>query len=179
MSEAMNQFIEEVREIIRECEAEEDVTSQVLEAMDGLMDVPDLIDSSYMKVRKGANVIHPVHIEKDGSFSIATEVRDVGQVSGIHDHGTWGVVGIYQGVGHEERFQPPIDGPPICIEEWDVEEGEILISVTSDADIHRVRCASDIPCVGIHVYGANIGSLKRHAYNPKTGKKKKFVSGWG
>jgi predicted metal-dependent enzyme (double-stranded beta helix superfamily) len=150
----------------------------VLEAMDEMMDVPDLIEPRYMQVKKGESVFHPVHIEKDGSFSIATEVRDVGQASTIHDHGTWGVVGIYQGVEHEERFQPPMDGPLICTEEWDFEEGEIFICSVSGTDIHRVRCASDIPCVGIHIYGANIGSLKRHSYDPRTGKKKKFVSGW-
>ena len=178
MSEAMDQFIEEVREIVREGETEDEVTSRVAELMEGLLDLPDLIKSEHLQVKIGSDVLRPLHVEEDGSFSIATAVWNVGQKTPIHDHGTWGVVGIYQGVEREERFRPPFDGPPKCDQEWEAEEGEVFVCCTSDEDVHRVSCGSDIPCVGIHVYGADIGKIERHIYDAKTGKAKKFVSGW-
>ncbi len=179
MSEAMAQFIEEVREIVREGGTEEEMTSKVAEVMEGLLDLPDLFNPEHLRITKGSYVLHPLHIEEDGSFSIAAAVCDVGQVTPIHDHGTWGVTAIYQGIEREERFRPPFDGPPKCDQEWEAEEGEVFVCCTSDEDIHRVSCGSDVPCVGIHVYGADIGAIERRIYDVKTGKVKTFVSGWG
>lgn len=34
------------------------------------------------------------------------------------------------------------------------------------------------PTVGIHVYGGNIGTIRRQSYDPATGEVTSFVSGW-
>jgi 3-mercaptopropionate dioxygenase len=47
---------------------------------------------------------HPLHIEPDGSFSIVALVWRPGQVTPIHDHVTWCVFGVVQGVEYEELF---------------------------------------------------------------------------
>lgn len=45
-----------------------------------------------------------IHIEGDGGFSLYALVWSPGQWTPIHDHGTWGVVGVYEGVLHECNF---------------------------------------------------------------------------
>ena len=46
-------------------------------------------------------------------------------------------------------------------------------------DIHEVANAyDDRASISIHVYGANIGAVARHVYEPATGAKKNFVSGY-
>ena len=45
-------------------------------------------------------------------------------------------------------------------------------------DVHQVRCGGDTPVVGIHVYGADIGTLPRRSYDPHTGAVSWFVSTW-
>jgi len=46
-------------------------------------------------------------------------------------------------------------------------------------DIHEVSNAlADKPSISIHVYGANIGAVKRHVFDPATGADKPFVSGY-
>src|SRR5687768_10547469 len=47
---------------------------------------------------------HTLHVEPDGSFSIIALVWRPGQVTRIHDHVTWCVFGVIQGVEHEELF---------------------------------------------------------------------------
>ena len=47
---------------------------------------------------------HRLHIEPDGSFSIIALVWRPGQVTRIHDHLTWCVFGVIQGVEYEELF---------------------------------------------------------------------------
>src|SRR3954471_17929972 len=45
---------------------------------------------------------HNLHIEPDGAFSIVALVWRPGQITRIHDHVTWCVFGVIQGVEHEE-----------------------------------------------------------------------------
>lgn len=46
-------------------------------------------------------------------------------------------------------------------------------------DIHEVSNAyADRTSISIHVYGANIGAVKRHVFDPATGLEKPFVSGY-
>jgi 3-mercaptopropionate dioxygenase len=47
---------------------------------------------------------HTLYVEPDGSFSIIAVVWRPGQLTRIHDHVTWCVVGVIQGVEHEELF---------------------------------------------------------------------------
>jgi predicted metal-dependent enzyme (double-stranded beta helix superfamily) len=45
-------------------------------------------------------------------------------------------------------------------------------------DIHVVSNTSDKVAVSIHVYGANIGAVRRHVFDPATRQPKEFVSGY-
>jgi 3-mercaptopropionate dioxygenase len=47
---------------------------------------------------------HTLHVEPDGSFSIVGLVWRPGQITRIHDHVNWCVLGVIQGVEHEELF---------------------------------------------------------------------------
>ena len=51
---------------------------------------------------------HPLYTAPDGAFSIVALVWRPGQVTPIHDHVTWCVFGVIQGVEYEERFT--VDG---------------------------------------------------------------------
>jgi predicted metal-dependent enzyme (double-stranded beta helix superfamily) len=125
-------------------------------------------------------VMYPLYVAPDGSFSIASAVWDVGQGTPVHGHETWGVVGIYSGVESETRFakpsEPDVALTPLGTHAWTA--GQVTVCCTTDDDVHQVRCGGDEPVVGVHVYGANIGSLQRRAYDPETGAVRWFVSDW-
>jgi predicted metal-dependent enzyme (double-stranded beta helix superfamily) len=125
-------------------------------------------------------VMYPLHVADDGSFSIASAVWNVGQGTPVHGHETWGVVGIYRGVEVETRYVKPTrpDVPLVQdgADEWGA--GEVTVCCTTDDDVHQVRCGGDEPVVGIHVYGADIGTLPRRSYDPETGAVHWFTSAW-
>ena len=52
---------------------------------------------------------HTLHAEPDGSFSIVALVWRPGQITRIHDHITWCVFGVIQGVEHEELFDAELN----------------------------------------------------------------------
>ncbi len=184
MSKAMQHFIEALEKIVTQGGTEVEVTAKVADLLEPILGEPDLLTPEQMVMKDRGYAMHPVHVAADDSFSIAAMILDTGQITPIHDHGTWGVIGIYKGAEHEERFlreeNVPLDQSASVqiLPSNDVTAGHVHICCTSDKDIHRVSCRTDEPCVGIHVYGANIGMIKRHSFNLETGMAKTFVSGW-
>ncbi|NKY57327.1 hypothetical protein [Nocardia flavorosea] len=125
-------------------------------------------------------VMYPLHVAADRSFSIASAVWNVGQETPVHDHGTWGVIGIVAGLEKERRYAPDAGSPNglSFLGEDFLRPGDVEVCCTTDQDVHAVAAASDVPCVGIHVYGADIGTLPRRSYNTADGSVKTFVSAW-
>lgn len=125
-------------------------------------------------------VMYPLYVAADGSLSIASAVWNVGQGTPVHGHETWGVVGIHSGTEVETRYEKPAvpDVPlvPQGTAEWHA--GAVTVCCTTDDDVHQVRCGGDRPVVGIHVYGADIGTLPRRTYDPDTGAVRWFTSAW-
>ena len=56
--------------------------------------------------------------------------------------------------------------------------GEVEAVSPSIGDIHRVENAlKDRPSISIHVYGADIGQVRRSVFKPD-GERKEFISGY-
>jgi 3-mercaptopropionate dioxygenase len=111
---------------------------------------------------------YPLHIEPDGSFSVVALVWRPGQVTPIHDHVTWCVFGVIQGVEHEELFR--LDQEIDCLVEAGTSTnhpGDVN-GFAPPGDIHRVRNVGDDTAISIHVYGTDvsrIGSSVRRYYD--------------
>ena len=107
-----------------------------------------------------------LHSEPDGSFSIVALVWRPGQVTPIHDHVTWCVFGVIQGIECEELFE--LDGEGTCL----VEAGDrvnrtgAVSGFAPPGDIHRVRNGGDLTAISIHIYGTDVSrigsSVRRH-----------------
>jgi 3-mercaptopropionate dioxygenase len=114
---------------------------------------------------------HVLHVEPDGSFSVTAMVWRPGQITPIHDHVTWCVTSVVQGMEYEELYRLSDDGS------WLEEVGRGRASpgeVTGFAppgDIHRVRNHGSDIAISLHVYGADItrlGSSIRRIYDMPT-----------
>lgn len=111
---------------------------------------------------------YPLHTEPDGSFSIVALVWRPGQVTPIHDHVTWCVFGVVQGIEHEELFR--LDEEDECLVEVGTStnnSGDVN-GFAPPGDIHRVRNVGNDTAISIHVYGtdvARIGSSVRRYYD--------------
>ena len=106
---------------------------------------------------------HTLYVEPDGSFSIVALVWRPGQVTRIHDHVTWCVFGVIQGVEHEELFNADLN----AIGHSDNLVGDVS-GFAPPGDIHRVHNTSDTTAISIHVYGTDVtrtGSSVRRYYD--------------
>ena len=109
-----------------------------------------------------------LHSEPDGSFSIVALVWRPGQVTPIHDHLTWCVFGVIQGMESEELFQ--LDEQGTCLVEagYNVNRTGAVSGFAPPGDIHRVRNGGDRTAISIHIYGTDVsrvGSSVRRSYD--------------
>lgn len=107
-------------------------------------------------------------------FSVVSFVWMPGHRTPIHDHTVWGMVGVMRGVELCEEFSTSIRK----INSHESKPGEVDRVSPAIGDIHIVSNAGKETAVSIHVYGANIGAVRRHVYDPATGEAKEFVSGY-
>jgi predicted metal-dependent enzyme (double-stranded beta helix superfamily) len=111
---------------------------------------------------------HILHAEPDGSFSVTALVWRPGQVTPIHDHVTWCVFGVVQGVEYEELYAVSEDGSYLReVGRGQSGPGEVS-GFAPPGDIHRVRNCGDDIALSLHVYGADItrlGSSVRRTYD--------------
>lgn len=104
---------------------------------------------------------HVLHVEPDGSFSVIGVVWLPGQVTPIHDHVSWCVVGVLQGTESETLYRlGERDGEPCLVESGHSENPpRSVCAFAPPGDIHRVRNIGGGTAVSMHVYGADIGKL--------------------
>ncbi len=112
-------------------------------------------------------------------FSVVSFVWGPGQATPIHDHTVWGLIGMLRGSELAQSYARTADGrwqaqgTPVTLSPGQVEAVSPRIG-----DVHRVSNAlPDQPSISIHVYGANIGALRRSVYL-EDGTRKPFVSGY-
>ena len=106
---------------------------------------------------------HTLHVEPDGSFSIVALVWRPGQITRIHDHVTWCVFGVIQGIEHEELFDADLN--PLGSSDNHV--GDVS-GFAPPGDIHRVHNTADTTAISVHIYGTDvtrIGSSARRYYD--------------
>ncbi|MFF7710916.1 cysteine dioxygenase [Pseudomonas sp. NPDC007930] len=120
-----------------------------------------------------------LHADAQQRFSVVSFVWGPGQRTPLHDHRTWGLIGMLRGAEDAQNFVRDAhgallaDGAPVRLVPGQVE----AVSPTV-GDIHQVSNAySDRVSISIHVYGANIGAVKRAVYLPD-GSEKPFISGY-
>lgn len=119
-----------------------------------------------------------LHCDPEERFSVVSFVWGPGQKTPVHDHTVWGLVGMLRGQEVSRRFEPGNNGFVEKETEY-LSPGEIDAVSPTVGDIHSVANSyEDRVSISIHVYGANIGRVKRHVFDPTSGRPKEFISGY-
>lgn len=119
-----------------------------------------------------------LHCDPLERFSVVSFVWGPGHRTPVHNHTVWGLVGVLRGAEGCEEFAVR-DGLPVPTGQQHVmRRGAIEAVSPTIGDWHRVSHAGGDPAaVSIHVYGANIGAVRRHRLDD-TGALRDFVSGY-
>jgi len=133
----------------------------------------------------GGDIAQWLLYRQPGKLSISSLVVPPGVETPVHDHLAWGLVGLYQGTQRETFFRRADDGAAdeghAELEEVEVRQagpGDCYELIPPDGDIHSVTTTSDVPSVSIHVLGADIGCIPRHAFDADADLVEVFQSGY-
>jgi predicted metal-dependent enzyme (double-stranded beta helix superfamily) len=124
---------------------------------------PDVLTAEQRLGSPDGYCSHTLYVEPDGSFSIVGLVWRPGQVTRIHDHLTWCVFGVIQGIEHEDLFDADLN----LIGRSDNHVGDVS-GFAPPGDIHRVHNTAATTAISIHVYGTDVtrtGSSVRRYYD--------------
>ena len=112
-------------------------------------------------------------------FSVVSFVWGPGQKTPVHDHTVWGLVGMLRGAELCQEYEP--QGARVVAQgrEHTLKPGMVEAVSPTVGDWHVVSNAlADRPSISIHVYGANIGAVRRHMVDAASGEIRDFVSGY-
>jgi predicted metal-dependent enzyme (double-stranded beta helix superfamily) len=177
--ERLRTFISAMAELIEDVPRESDLLSRGGQLLRQLVSHDDWLQDEFTVPDQTRYQQFLLHADSRQRFSVVSFVWGPGQKTPIHDHRVWGLIGMLRGAEYSQGFARSADGrleqegPAIRLEPGHVE----ALSPQSN-DIHQVSNAfDDQVSISIHVYGANIGAVKRAVYQAD-GSEKLFISGY-
>jgi predicted metal-dependent enzyme (double-stranded beta helix superfamily) len=175
----LRDFVVALSELVESAPGEPDILLAGSRLLKDLIAVDDWLPARYAEPSLNGYQQYLLHADSREMFSVVSFVWGPGQKSPIHDHTVWGMVGVLRGAEIEQRYSRSTDGrfeeqgPPSRLE-----RGQVTAVSPAIGDFHRVSNAlEDRPSTSIHVYGANIGAVRRSMYE-LDGTSKTFVSGY-
>ena len=121
---------------------------------------------------------HLLHRDPQSRFSVVSFVWGPGHRTPVHNHTVWGLVGVMRGA--ERCEECAVDGgmPRLSGAAHLMQPGDVDAVSPTVGDWHRVSSARDDGLsISIHVYGADIGQVRRHRLD-EHGRIVEFVSGY-
>ncbi len=115
------------------------------------------LPATHCELGHGCYARHLLYCDPQARWCAVAIVLAPGQSTPVHNHTTWGVIGVVQGRERELRYRRASDG---SLEELAVrfnEPGDVT-TVVPPLDIHRIEGATTdgSPTVSIHVYGGDV-----------------------
>jgi predicted metal-dependent enzyme (double-stranded beta helix superfamily) len=161
-----------IRRVVRERDDWQRTARQVAAELRRNLPGPRILTPAERRGDPAGYQSHLLHAEADGSFSIAALVWLPGQATPVHDHVTWCVSGVLQGVEYEEIFALRRHGTVLAEVARNASGTGDVTGFAPPGDIHRVRNHGDGVAISLHIYGADIsrlGSSVRRIYAPPAG----------
>ncbi|MNN56425.1 Cysteine dioxygenase type I [compost metagenome] len=147
--------------------------------MQALVANDDWLPAEMAQPHPGYYQQHLLYCDPLDRFSLVSFVWGPGQQTPVHDHTVWGLIGVLRGAELDQRYRDD-DGHMVPDGEPErLSAGQVAVVSPTLGDVHRVRNAhDDRVSVSIHLYGGNIGRIRRHVFDVATGVVKPFVSGY-
>lgn len=177
--ERLRDFVVALGTLVERAPGEPEILREGSRLLRELIASDDWLPERYAEASADGYRQYLLHCDSRERFSVVSFVWGPGQKSPIHDHTVWGIVGILRGAELEQSYSLADDGRLVEHGAPErLERGEVTAVSPAIGDFHRVSNAlPDRPSVSIHVYGANIGAVRRSVYEPD-GTSRTFVSGY-
>ncbi|MBK5512145.1 cysteine dioxygenase family protein [Pseudomonas sp. TH15] len=175
----LRQFIEQLATLLDEQPGEAAILEQGGRLLQQLVSVDDWLPEDFARPDPERYQQYLLHADSRQRFSVVSFVWGPGQRTPIHDHRVWGLIGMLRGAEYSQGFARQPDGALAAAgAALRLDPGQFEAVSPTVGDIHQVANAYiDQVSISVHVYGANIGAVRRAVYG-LDGTEKPFISGY-
>ncbi|MGF6920103.1 cysteine dioxygenase [Paraburkholderia sp. 40] len=174
----LRRFVGDIAALVDSGVNETALLEQGAHALRELIRVDDWLPDAYVQPSVERYRQFLLYADARQRFSVVSFVWGPGQQTPIHDHTVWGLIGVLRGAELAAPYTRDEGTLRQTGAEVRLEAGDVEAVSPAIGDIHRVRNAyDDRTSISIHVYGANIGAVRRSTYTPD-GLPKPFISGY-
>jgi len=172
-------FVAEVARIVEAKSDEALVLAELAPRLRELINADDWLPEAYAAADGRAYRQYLLYADPLERFSIVSFVWGPGQGTPIHDHRVWGLVGVLRGEEISVSYERQPDGSLRAGPAERLPTGTVAAVSPEIGDIHAISNGlSDKSSISIHVYGGNIGRIRRSVFDQATGTEHEFISGY-
>lgn len=171
-------FVGGMDALLAEPHGEAHILAQGRQLLARLIEADDWLPAPLARALPERYAQYLLHRDPQARYSVVSFVWGPGQRTPVHDHTVWGLVGVLRGAELCEEYAL-VEGRPVASGHSHVlRPGQIEAVSPTVGDWHRVSNAlNDQVAISIHVYGADIGAVRRHRVDAG-GAVVEFVSGY-
>jgi predicted metal-dependent enzyme (double-stranded beta helix superfamily) len=174
----LEDFVEGVSRLLDRTDNEAEILREASGLLGRLVAVDDWLPDDYAQPDALRYRQYLLYRDPEARFSVVSFVWGPGQATPVHDHTVWGLVGALRGAELSQRYEIQPGAVRALGPVHRLTAGEVEAVSPTVGDVHRVTNAlTDQVSISIHLYGADIGSVRRSTYD-EAGAKKPFVSGY-
>ena len=178
-SDPLADFVQRLEGIVARGAGDEGaVLGEVKQAMQALVARDDWLPEPFTRPDPQYYRQYLLHADPDDRFCVVSFVWGPGQQTPIHDHCTWGVIGMLRGAEVTTSFDATDSGMAEG-DELTLQPGDVAVVSPPVGGKHKVRHPYDDPgSISIHPYGPHNGKHTRPLLDATSGARKALVSGY-
>jgi len=172
-------FVADAARIVESGSGEAAIVAELSPKLKALVSVDDWLPAAYAVADGTAYQQHLLYADPLDRFSVVSFVWGPGQGTPIHDHRVWGLVGVLRGEEISVSYARSGDGSLEAGPAERLPQGSVGAVSPDIGDIHAISNGlPDRSSISIHVYGGNIGTIRRSIFDARTGSARDFISGY-
>ena len=173
-SYGLSDYVRTIADVLAKNPAPPVIVREVSAATTRLIADDRWLEPRYRRGSPDCYTRHLLHRDPQNRFVVLVLVWMPGQMTPIHDHSCWGVMGIVENTLDEVTFDRLDDGKRPDFAELQqtrvtaVGEGTVAHLLPPYEEIHRIGNTSDRPTISLHVYGRDLDEV--NVFDQATGK---------
>lgn len=150
-------FNQDLEQIVDSSDNYQSLITRGIDVMHKLISNQELIDKDWLERIMDGQDSNTVYKSDKNKFVVQIFPWWPGSTTPVHDHETWGLMGIYQNsLKVAEYSYKNGESNPTVTQDYIAKKGDVCYLIPPDEDIHQIENITNDISVSIHVYGKNI-----------------------